>query len=591
MPTEKKLTGYPSIDKPWLKYYSEEAINTPITELSIYEYLLECTKGRNKSTALVYIGRKISYQTMFDSIENIAKAFSRLGLRKGDVVACISPSFPETIYSFYAANKLGATSDYFDPRTEPQAVYDELMSTNPKILLIFEGFISKYKKVIDKANIPNIIVISARDSLHFPLKMLAMLKRKSIPVNYKYIAKIIAHTKKLQPVKTVGNIANEVALIEHTGGTTGTPKGSCLTNKNVNAVVQQYGLGGNQCLSSESWLNVCCPFAAYSIICGQHLPLIYGMSNLLCFTYKPKDVTKIVIKNKLNHMSNTPLIWEEIIHNKSVQEVDFSFMVNPTVGADSLSIEKEIEINKFLQNHNCKYDICKGYGMTEVGSAVSVTSPTFNKVGSVGIPFTHTVISIFDTETGAELKYGEQGEICISGPSVMKGYYNNSEETDKVLKVHKDGKVWMHSGDIGHMDEDGFLFIDGRIKRMIINHHGFKNFPPEIEKVLSKHKKLINVVLLVFLILNIKQGKLQLLLLFQSPIILYPPKNCNNSVIAICLTTIYRKDLFLQTNFHTPQQAKSITVHLKKKQRNYKEDNYGCLYLFNGCNQGKTAYW
>ena len=126
--------------------------------------------------------------------------------------------------------------------------------------------------------------------------------------------------------------------------------------------------------------------------------------------------------------------------------------------------------------------------MTEVASAVAVTfSNDCNKIGSVGIPFTHTTISIFDTETEEELRYGERGEVCISGPNVMKGYYNNPQETAKVLKVHKDGNVWMHSGDIGHMDEDGFLFIDGRVKRMIVNHHSFKIFAPEIEKTLSKH--------------------------------------------------------------------------------------------------------
>lgn len=103
-------------------------------------------------------------------------------------------------------------------------------------------------------------------------------------------------------------------------------------------------------------------------------------------------------------------------------------------------------------------------------------------------PFTHTTISIFNPETGEELKYDEQGEICISGPSVMKGYYNKLEETNKILKKHNDGKLWLHSGDIGHMDSDGFLFIDGRIKRMIIDSHGFKIFAPEVEKALSKHE-------------------------------------------------------------------------------------------------------
>ena len=161
-------------------------------------------------------------------------------------------------------------------------------------------------------------------------------------------------------------------------------------------------------------------------------------------------------------------------------------MKNPVVGADTLSPEKENEINTYLKEHNASCEIMKGYGMTEVCAAVSVSTPTHNKLGSVGIPFVDTSISIFNPDTGEELPYNQRGEVCISGPSVMQGYFNQPEETAKVLKLHADGKLWMHSGDLGHMDEDGFLFIDGRIKRMLIDHMGFKTFAPQVEQVLSK---------------------------------------------------------------------------------------------------------
>ncbi len=482
------LTGYPSIDRPWLKYYSKEAIESQVTESSIYEYLLENNRDNLKNTALVYMGRKISYQSLFESIENVAKAFAKLGLGRGDVVACIAPSFPEIIYSFYAANKLGAVSDYFDPRTEPQVVYEELKQVKPKLFMIFEDFLPKFREMIDRLNSAHVLVVSAKDSLPFPLKTLAGMKKKVISKQYQRFAEILKGVAAEPAVATVTGITHEVALMEHTGGTTGTPKAVCLTNQNVNAVHFQVKNGGYDTMGNHTYLAIAMPFTAYSLIGSQHDPLVDGMKVYLCYAFEVEDTSKMVMKYKIGNMSNTPMMWEGMLKVFEEQKMELAFLKNAIVGADPLDIGKEKEINRFLEEHNNPVHLKKGYGMTEVASAVAMTfSNKCNKLGSVGIPFVHTLISVFDTETGEELTYGKQGEICISGPSVMQCYYNNLEETGKVLKKHKDGRIWMHSGDIGHIDEDGFLFIDGRIKRMIINHHGFKIFAPQLEKVILQH--------------------------------------------------------------------------------------------------------
>ncbi len=479
------MIGYASIDKPWLKYYSKEAFATPITDASIYEYLTENNNGNLHRIALNYMGRKISYKELFSAIEDAAKAFSFLGVGIADTVAFIAPGFPEVIYSFYAVNKLGAVSDFFDPRSDPQVIYKELQQIQPKALLIFEDFIPKYQEIIEKSNISNVIVVSAKDSLPYPIKLIAGLKAGSaMPDQWIPFKNFVKMARNKAMVETVTGISCTVAVMEHTGGTTGEPKAVCLSNQNVNSVVQQYDLGGNQHTRDESWLSVAYPFIAYALICSTHLPLVFGMTVFLCFSIEPKDNTALILKNKINHMANTPALWEYIIHNKKAQSANLSYIVNPTVGADALSIEKENEINQFLKNRECPHSICKGYGMTEVGSAVSVTNSAFyNKLGSVGIPFVHTTISVFDPDTGVELIYGQQGEVCISGPSVMVGYYRNDAENRSMLRKHTDGKLWVHTGDIGHMDSDGFLFIDGRLKRMIINHVGLKIFAPEVERV------------------------------------------------------------------------------------------------------------
>ncbi len=485
MAEEKKLTGYPSIDKPWLKYYSAEAINAALPECTIYEYLWEKNKGHLDDIALNYFGKKITYGDLFENIDKTASAFSAIGVKSGDIVTGIAPSLPEVIYSFYAINKIGAISNWIDPRTDPTTIYSNLVGTKTKVLLILDNFYEGFSSILGKLSI-HTITFSTKDSLPLILKAAMKLKKTTAhegTMSYQeLLEKRCGTMAKKEPFTP-----NKPALLEYTGGTTGISKAVMLSNENVNAVVEQYRRCGTHLERKQTWLTVAFPFTAYSLICSQHLPLCSGMVLYLCFDLELEKIERLLLKHRLNHMANTPVMWEHLINSKRARKTDFSFLLDPTVGADTLDVEKEKKINNFLLEHGCKFNICKGYGMTEVSSAISVTiSKDCNKLGSVGIPFPKMTVSIFDLDTEKELSYGEQGEICISGPSVMLGYYNNEEETNKVLKAHSNGTIWMHSGDFGHMDEDGCLFIDGRIKRMLIDHHGFKIFAPAIEKVLQQ---------------------------------------------------------------------------------------------------------
>lgn len=275
------------------------------------------------------------------------------------------------------------------------------------------------------------------------------------------------------------------ALLEYTGGTTGTPKAVMLTNENCNAVVVQYQISGASVQSSHFWLSVAFPFIADSLICSQHLPLSLGMK--CCFCLELSGMVRFLFKKQCNHIASTPIMWETLIASEKSRETDCFFLITSIVGADTSSTSSEQRVNDFLQKHGCKRKLAKGYGMTEAASAVTF-NPTneINRLGSVGIPFRYMVVGIFDLESGEELPYNEQGEICISGPSVMLGYYHDEKATADVLKRHSDGRMWLHSGDLGHMDQDGFVFIDGRIKRMIIDHAGFKIFAPNVETVISQ---------------------------------------------------------------------------------------------------------
>lgn len=487
MPTEKNLTGYPSIDKPWLKYYTEEAINAKLPKCTIYEYLWENNKDHTDDIAIYYMGKKIKYKELFDNIDRFAEVFLCEGIKEGDIVTIIAPSIPETIYAFYALNKIGAISNFVDPRKSSEELDEVLATMKTKACIILDDM---WKKFFDtaKKHTSLMISISISDSLPAIPKLFIRLKRRAkLNENIVSLHNLFKRHKQCDKVIGVTYSPNKPVLLEYTGGTTGISKGVVLSNENVNAVIEQTKYSGVPLKRGESWLSVAFPFIAYSLICSQHMPLSLGITAHLCFSLEIEKVEKQLLKHKINHMANTPLMWEQLTKSKSASKTDFSFIIAPTVGADALDIKKEEEINQFLQRHNCKYKISKGYGMTEVSSGICIT-PTndINKLGSVGIPLNMTTVGIFEIDTDKELTYGEPGEICVQGPSVMLGYYNNDEANKDILRKHSDEQIWLHTGDLGHMDEDGFLFIDGRIKRMIINCTGFKIFAPNVENEISE---------------------------------------------------------------------------------------------------------
>lgn len=285
---------------------------------------------------------------------------------------------------------------------------------------------------------------------------------------------------------------NVCCIIVHTGGTTGNPKGVMLSNENINALVVQSILTGIDMKREHTWLDIMPPFIAYGIGMGLHLPLIIGMKTILIPQFDAKKFDELLLKHKPIHMVGVPSYWGTIINSKKFKGEDLSYIIAPTVGGDSMDTELEKMSNEFLKAHGCSYKITKGYGMTEVSAGVAGTVDENNEIGSVGIPFVKTIISIFDPETGEELPYNKHGEICITGPNVMLGYYNNKEATNDIMKKHNDGKMWIHSGDIGYMNENGSIFVVDRMKKMIIRYDGFKIFPSFIEKVVSTHAAVVS---------------------------------------------------------------------------------------------------
>ncbi len=490
----KNLTGYPSVDKPWLKYYSKEAINAPLPECTIYEYLWENNKDHLDDVALNYFDRKITFRELFDNTEKAAKSFSAIGLKQGDIIVMATVTTPETVYSFYGLNRLGVIANMVDPRTSVEGIKDYITEVNAKIVLTIDAAYPKIEKAIEQTEVKKVIVVSPADSLTQPKKLLFNISKRlkgtksHLKANCLTWDKFMAGSETAHP-QYVSYQKDTCCVIVHTGGTTGTPKGVMLSNDNLNALVFQSILTGIDMKREHSWLDIMPPFIAYGIGMGIHLPLIIGMETILIPSFNPNHFDDLLIKFKPIHMVGVPSHWGTIMESKKLKNKNLSYIIAPTVGGDTMNKELEIEANKWLRSHGCVSKITKGYGMTEVCAGVSGTVDDNNELGSAGIPFVKTVISVFDFKTEKELSYNQIGEICIASPNVMLGYYNNTEATNNVIRTHNDGTKWLHTGDMGYIKENGALFISGRVKRMIIRHDGFKVFPSFIEEVILKNGK------------------------------------------------------------------------------------------------------
>ena len=278
------------------------------------------------------------------------------------------------------------------------------------------------------------------------------------------------------------------AAIIYTGGTTGISKGALLSNDCFTAMAAEAYYDAPTLFTGKRFLEIMPPFIAYGLIFGHFIPFCAGLESCLIPVFNPKKFADYLLKYKANHVIGVPSFFETLIKSKRVQKRDLSFLTTCITGGDKMLVETERQINDFLKNHGCKNSVMKGYGMTEMGSAATFTvSDDSNIEGSVGITSQHNNVKVINPETGDELKYNEPGELCLTGPTMMLGYHNNEKETQNVMKKAKDGTVWIHTGDIGYITEDGIIFIVDRIKRMIIRPDGHNVWPSMIENVISKH--------------------------------------------------------------------------------------------------------
>ncbi|MBO4962213.1 MAG: acyl--CoA ligase [Clostridia bacterium] len=485
-----------SLDKVWMKYYAPNVRELPLPSCTILDYVKQNNKNNLNQTAIDYYGKKISYKKLFASVDKIANCLVGLGVKNGDIVSLVSVAIPETIALIYAINKIGAAANTIDPRMDPQSIRRMIIESGSKITFAVTLVHSKIKAVQKDINQDKIIYQN-------PFRSLPLIKKiyKNLTMKYsiEYNDKVISWNKSLTLGKgivapTAPYEEDKLVAITYTGGTTGTPKGVMLTNKSVNAAAFNFIHAGIVYSPGEKFLGIIPVFSSYGFVCGMHMPFCMQQKLLPIPYFVPATIGKLIKDFKPNHMISTPAFYEILINSPEVKDMDLSFLITMGSGGDTMNEGLEEKLSEFMQEHNIKYPLAQGYGMSELSAAASFCVNDRYKKGSVGIPSVTTTISIFDPEDqNKELDYNQIGEICVRGPSKMLGYFKSKVETDLILKKHQaDGHTWIHSGDLGYMDTDGFLYIVGRVKRMITRFDGHKVFPINIENLVSQRKDVRN---------------------------------------------------------------------------------------------------
>ena len=490
------FTRKKKIDAPWTKYYTKEDLKYKIPNITMYDQIVSSTIKYPNNIAIKYMGRKIKYIDFLKKINICATGFQKLGIKKGDIVTILLPNIPESLISLYALNKLGAIANMTHPLSAEEEIKETLRSTKSKYLIIYDAQYEKIENFIEKTKVRKVIFVSPADSLN-PVKSLIyrisqLTKYKHRPINKKYINWktffFKANFQKPEPI-TEAFGKNTPAVIIHSGGTSGTPKNVVIQNRAFIFAAKGEEIDLIQLNEGDSALAIMPNFHGFGLSVLMHTPLALGCSTILVPKFDAKKFDVLFNQTKPTCVLGVPTLFEALTESNNVKNLDLSYLKYVISGGDLLPQHLEDKINKYLKDHGSNAKITQGYGLSEALACVTMAHDDVNKSGSVGIPLAGNYIKIIN-QNRETLPYGETGEIVINSKALMMGYLDNEKETNEVLQIHKDGHVWLHTGDLGYMDEDGFLFYKGRIKRMIIT-SGYNVYPSHIEEIIEKHSAVL----------------------------------------------------------------------------------------------------
>ena len=507
--THATLTGYPSKDRPWLKFYDSKALNTPLKPCGMYDFMYERNKDRLNGTALNYFGKKTTYGEFFSEIDKataavtdaIAKAYTACGVKPGDIVTLVTLTCVPSVVSLYALNKIGGVPNYLNVLSTEAELEHFFTEVKSDIVVTLDLFGKNVLAAAEKAGVKKVIVYSLREGMPAVTSLGFAVKMRKFDSSFLDNNRLVLMWNdflamaKGQPEIRYKKNGTELAYFGHTGGTTGIPKGVLLNDHSFNTVAHYYNL----CMAHERgdvFLSVMIPYVVYSGIINIHMPLSLGFETVLVPKFESDKWDEYIKKYRPQHCGIIPAYAQTFLTNEKLDKMDLSCLVTIGMGGEGLNIPLEEGVNKFMAEHGSKAKLCKGYGMTEVCATAATEFAYANKVGSVGIPLPENNFMIYDLDKGCECPYNKTGEICMQASTRMIGYLDNEEEMNNLFRTHADGSVWLHTGDLGYIDEEGFIFLEGRLKRMImtvIDGKVYKIPPAKVESVLSELDDIVDV--------------------------------------------------------------------------------------------------
>lgn len=490
------MAKFKKIATPWHKWYGKRKKTIKYPKTSMYDEIRRAAETWPDLTALSYFGNQIDYDTLVTEIDKAARGFISLGAKKGDTISLCSANIPEAIIALYAINKIGCVANVFHPLSAPAEIRDYLNLGGGSLFVTIDVAWPNVKQILHETKVERVIVISPADSLpilsKFGYKLLnikevrkeltQILIKNELTMNWD---EFLGHGRYVVGEAYEKTGPQDIAVILYSGGTTGQSKGVALSNLSFNATAYQAKDFFSTVLTTDAvMLGILPIFHGFGLGCGFHAMLCWGASTAMVPKFDVSKFDKLIADIKPTFLVGVPTLFEALLKNKKLRRMDLSFVEVAVSGGDSLPAPLKHEVDAFLKKSGSQAKLIQGYGLAECLSMAIVNPVDNQRDGSIGIPLSDVLVKIVEPSTYISKKYGEIGEIVLTGPTTMIGYIDNAKETNEVLQMHPDGRIWLHTGDLGYMASDGFIYFTQRLKRMIVT-SGYNVYPSEVEAAIT----------------------------------------------------------------------------------------------------------
>jgi long-chain acyl-CoA synthetase len=478
-----------STARPWLRYYGPVPHSLSYPEVTLYEAIAATAQRRPDAIAWDFLGTTSTYRQLLADIDRCANALAALGLRRGERILISMPTSPQGVIAFYAANKLGAVPAMIHPLSTAPEIAHYLDASGARIALALDAFYGTLAAAAPRRPLETILLARIPDYLS-PAKRFGFWLTKGrkiapVPADPRVHWWSGFMARSYPQVSASSTSTHDPAAILFSGGTTGKPKGIVLSNRNFIAEGMQAAAWGG--LSEDDSILAILPiFHGFGLGVCVNAALMAGGKSILVPMFDAATTAKLIRAKRPSVLVGVPTLFHALANDPTLARADLSCLRACFCGADTLPRPVRDRFEQRVAERGGSVRLLEGYGLTEAVTAIMAMPKQEYREGSMGIPFPDMDAKLCVPGTTDEAPAGEEGELCVSGPAVMLGYLDDPEATAEVLRVHADGRTWLHTGDLARRDADGFFSFVLRIKRMIKS-SGFNVYPSQVEAVLCRH--------------------------------------------------------------------------------------------------------